>query len=144
MGALGGGPYGRHTALQFKCGVPNPSFDVVLLQGLDRVDKAIDAWTRALGALPVTNLSPAERKQKEQCDSELAAAKAMLEGLKANPKEPEGIARFGPSEREELPWKRAVAMIPRLIASQTWNSSVRRGCMHPLLNVILTLFSGCI
>lgn len=90
------------------------------------------------------HLSPTEQKQKDECNSELAAAKAIYEDLKANPKEPEGTARFGPSEREELPWERAVAMIPRLIASQTWNSSVRRGRTHPLLNVILTLFSGCI
>ena len=141
VGALGGGQGGKSIHPPSKCGMPNPSYDIVLLQKLNRVDQAVDAWTRALGALPAGSLTPAEQKQRDQYSSEVAAAKAEFEHSKANPKEPEGMTTFGPSEREKLPWKRAAAMIPGLIASQTWNSSVRRSCVCPPLDVILMLFS---
>jgi hypothetical protein len=143
VGAIGSGQDGRPIALQFKYRVPSPSFDAAFLQGLDRVDKAIDAWTRALGVLPVENMTPAERKQRDQYHSELAAAKVMFEDFKANPKEPEEMKTIHISEYEKLAWKRARPMIPGLIASHTWDSSVRCSCMRPPLDVILTLFSGC-
>lgn len=139
MGTLGDSQDGGSTS---KRGALNPSYNIVLLQGLNRIDQAIDAWTRALGALPVGNLTLAEHKQRDQYTSKLAAVKAEFEDLEANPKEPEGMITIGHSEREKLPWKKAAAIIPGLIASQTWDSSVCHGCTHPLLDVILMLFSG--
>jgi len=141
VGALGGDQDGKPFPPS-KCGMSNHSYDTVLLQKLNRVDQAIDAWTRALGALPTRNLTPAEQKQRDQYSSELAAARAEFEHSKANPKQPEGMRTIDLSEREKLPWKRAAAIIPGLMASQTWDSSVCCGCTC-LLDVVLTLFSGC-
>jgi hypothetical protein len=116
----------------------------VLSQGLNRVDQAIDAWTRALGAMPAENLTTAEKNQRDQYKSELATTKLKFEDLKANPKKVKGTATVRGSDREKLPWKRAATMMPNLIASQTWDSSVRRGCTCSPLDVILTLSSGCV
>lgn len=104
----------------------NPGHGVLKSQGMDEVDKAIEAWERALGALQAENLTAAEKKQRDQYNSKVAAAKAKSESLKAEPKKPEGMMRVRSSEREKLPWERAIAIIPELFASQTWNSSVRR------------------
>jgi hypothetical protein len=41
--------------------------------------------------LPVESLISADKKHRDQYSSELAAAKAKLEDLKANPIEPEGM-----------------------------------------------------
>jgi hypothetical protein len=99
---------------------------IVSSQGLNRIEEAIDAWTRALDSLQKENLTPVEQKQRTQYSSELAAAKAKFEDLKANPKPPEGTTEIRSSEYEKLPWRRAAALIPELSASSTWNSSVRR------------------
>lgn len=66
-------------------------------------------------------------------------AEAKLKELKANQVEPEEIIVEGnpsPLEYEQMPWKRARAMIPGLIGSQTWDSSVRH--KSPSLSIILT------
>jgi stress-induced-phosphoprotein 1 len=103
----------------------NSCFGIEHSQGLNELSQAVEAWTRALSVLPVDSLTPAEKKQRDQYSSELAAAKAKLEEMKANPKNPEGVTTLSPSEHDKLPWKRAAAIIPGLIASNTWNSSVR-------------------
>ena len=98
------------------------------MQGLEDVDQAVEAWKRALGALPVENLTAAEQRQKEQYSSQLTEAKAKLEAVKATRKLPDGVIVEGnvsSLEYEKMPWKRARAMIPDLIASQKWDSSVR-------------------
>lgn len=102
----------------------NPS--CVPSQGLGTIEQAVDAWARALSVLPVDGLTPAEEKQKDQYSSELAAAKVKLKDMEANPINPKGMTTISSSEHDKLPWKRATAMIPDLIASNTWNSSVRR------------------
>ena len=100
------------------------------LQGLNRVDQAIDAWKRALAALPGEKLTPAEQKQRDQYSSELASAEAKSEDLKANPKPPEGIRVYHSWQKEKMPWERAIAMLPDLVSSHTWNSSVRIPFAH--------------
>ena len=92
-------------------------------KGLRRVVEAVDAWKRALGALPVENLTAAEQKQRDEYTCELAKANAKLEGTKAHPKALEVVSR---EDQERLPWKKARALLPGLTASQTWDSSVRR------------------
>ena len=118
--------------LSCKREILNLSCRIVPLQGLNSIDQAIGAWTRALDALQKENLTPAEQKQKDQYGSELAAAKAKLEDLKANPKQPEGMTTVPASENDKLPWNRALALIPGLDASGTWDSSVRHVCTYPL------------
>jgi hypothetical protein len=89
-----------------------------------------------VAALPVENLTAAEQRQKEQYTSQLTEAKAVLEAVKANRKLPEGVTvqgGVGSLEYEKMPWKRARTMIPDLIASQKWDSSVRP---HILLSVL--------
>ena len=93
-------------------------------QRLNSVVEAVDAWERALGSLPVENLTAADQKKRDEYSSELAAAKAKSEDLEANQNEPD-------SGHEKLPWRRAEPMIPGLTASRTWDSSVRRVCVRP-------------
>ena len=125
MGALGSGKNGESIT---PCGreTSNLNRGAVRIKGLGRVDQAIEAWARALEVLPAENLAPAEKKQRDQYSSELATAKAKLDDLQVNPKQPEGLKVCRPGERWRLPWERAIAILPDLAASQTWNSSVRR------------------
>lgn len=117
--------------------------DFVPSQGLGSAKRAVDAWTRALSVLPVEGLTPVEKKQRDQYDFELAAAKAKLVDMEANPKNPEGMMTIRSWEHEKLPWKRAAAIIPDLIASQTWNSSVGHFFTYPPPYITLTHSSGC-
>ena len=96
-------------------------------QSLNRPDRAVNSWKRAIAALPVENLTAAEKKQRQNYTAELAAAQAKLVDLEANPKEPENIIKTNAADR--LPWNRAAALIPGLQASGQWNSSVRRFCL---------------
>ena len=66
-------------------------------------DDAIEARKRALGALPVEDLTPAEQKRRDQCNSELEAKKAKLENLRTSPKQPEGAMVFRPHELDQMP-----------------------------------------
>ena len=144
MGTLGGGQNRRSIALPFKHEMPNLSYHLVPLhaQGLDRIVQAIDAWTRALDLLQKDNLTLVEQSQRDQYSSELAAAITKFERLKANPRRPEGLTTIRSSEYEKLPWRRAMTLIPELDASGTWNSSVRRVCTYPTLDLILMFSSG--
>ena len=89
---------------------------------MNYLDGAIRAWKRAIAVLPVEDLTPAQKKQKDNYTAELAAAQAKLEGLRANPKPLRNFTATG--TWESLPWSRAAALIPGLQATRQWNSSV--------------------
>lgn len=93
-------------------------------QGLNRPDKVVNSWKRALGALPKENPTPAERTQRENYTRELATAQAKLDDLLANPRAPKGGMTM--SDQNQLPWYRALAMTPALRDQKKWNSSVSR------------------
>ncbi|RPD81621.1 hypothetical protein L226DRAFT_606904 [Lentinus tigrinus ALCF2SS1-7] len=86
--------------------------------GLNQLQGAVEAWQRAIAVLPVENLKLAERQQRAQYSAELTAVEKRLEDLGASGKQPEGIVVRQMSE--DLPWKRALAMLPTLT---TWESS---------------------
>ena len=46
-------------------------------------DLTVEAWQRAVAALPIENLTPAQEKQRAQYQKELAAAEAKRGGLTA-------------------------------------------------------------
>ena len=95
---------------------------MTILQGLNRPDQAVEAWERAVAALPTENLTAAQQKQSDQYKAELAAAQAKLEDLKARPREPEGAIRM--QDGDQLPWNRAAALLPELERTGVWDSSV--------------------
>ena len=145
MGAFGGGENGKHAALPYERGVLNTDHDIIpALQGLGNLDRAVDAWKRALGVLPIENVTAAQQKQREQYSSKLEAAEAKSKSRNTNPRQPEGAMEIPRSDLGSLPWERAKLMIPDLMASQTWDSSVRRVCTHHSPEVILTFVSGCV
>jgi len=84
---------------------------------------AIEAWQMAIDVLPKTDLSPAERKQKEQYMTSLGMAKQRLE--KASSRVFPGFAIN--EIREKLPWQVAEEMLPELHAAGPagYTSSVR-------------------
>ena len=145
MGTLSGGQSSRSIVLIRRRGTLEHIRNFVPKQGLNRMDLAVDAWEHALGALPTENLSPIERKQKDQYSSELAAARAKFEDEKANPKRWGEAMQLGAGDVDKLPWKRAMTMIPELTASRTWNSSVRPTFTpRRSLDTVLILSSGCV
>jgi len=84
---------------------------------------AVEAWQKAVDALPKTDLSPAERKQKEQYTTSLNKAKQRLEKASSG---------FSPGIlineiREKQPWQVAEEMLPELHAAgpARYSSSVR-------------------
>jgi hypothetical protein len=103
----------------------------VPLQGSNSLGEAVDKWTRALDALPKEGLTPAEQKQKDQYESELQAAKKKLRNREDGSRQPEGMETIHYAERDKLPWMRAMAILPGLAASFTWNSSVRGVHTYP-------------
>ena len=103
MGTLSGGQSSRSIVLIRRRGTLEHIRDFVPQQGLNRMDLAVDAWEHALGALPTENLSPIERKQKDQYSSELAAAKAKFEDEKANPKRWGEAMQLGAGDVDKLP-----------------------------------------
>ena len=89
-------------------------------QGLGDLRRAIEAWQRALASLPVENPTLAERQQRVQCSSELAAAKQRLRDFETNFILPTAaVLRY--ENGEDLPWERARAIIATL---NTLNSCV--------------------
>ncbi|KAI9574036.1 hypothetical protein HD554DRAFT_583804 [Boletus coccyginus] len=74
---------------------------------------AVQAWQKAVDALAKTDLSPAERKQKEQYTTSLDKAKQRLET--ASSKFSPGIAID--ETREKQPWRVAEEMLPELDAA---------------------------
>lgn len=88
-------------------------------QGLNKVAGAVEAWRRAVAALPKGNLTPAEQKQQARYSVELATAQKRLDDSKARPLQPDGFLLR--EKNEDVPWKRALAMLPSLT---TWESSV--------------------
>lgn len=94
------------------------------MQSLDRPDHALRSWKRAVAALPVENLTPAQKKQRENYTSELAVVQAKVADLEANPRKPKDAVTM--NRPEQLPWNRAAALIPGLQATQQWNSSVNQ------------------
>ena len=73
---------------------------------------ALNAWKRAVAALPNENLTSAQEKQRAQYTSELAAAEVKVADLKANPKPPPGLMNVPSNDRSRLPWNRAYALLP--------------------------------
>ena len=94
-------------------------------QNLSRPDEAVEAWKRAVAALPVENLTPAQEKQRATYVTELAAAEAKLADLLANPKQPDGASVVGANDQHNLPWNKAYALLPDYQARQVVESSVR-------------------
>ncbi|KAI1797526.1 hypothetical protein LXA43DRAFT_1056655 [Ganoderma leucocontextum] len=88
---------------------------------LDRPDQALRSWKRAVSALPVENLTPAQKKQRESYTAELAVVQAKAADIEANPKKPKDAVTM--SKPEQIPWNRAAALIPGLQATRQWNSS---------------------
>ncbi len=92
-----------------------------LEQSMNNLEQAVRAWKHANAALPVENLTPTQKKQRDHYAAELAALQSKLADLNANPRQPTNLAA---SASEALPWSRAMALIPGLEATQQWNSSV--------------------
>ncbi|KAM5532752.1 hypothetical protein V8D89_013549 [Ganoderma adspersum] len=88
---------------------------------LHRPDQTVRSWKRAVAALPVENLTPAQKKQRDNYASELAVVQAKVADLEANPRKPKDVVTM--NRPEQLPWNRAAALIPGLQATQQWNSS---------------------
>ncbi|KAI9574033.1 hypothetical protein HD554DRAFT_2183364 [Boletus coccyginus] len=82
---------------------------------------AVQAWQKAVDALPKTDLSPAERKQKEQYVTSLDKAKQRLETVSS-----EFLIPLYENEGK-LPWQMAEEMLPELHAAGAagYTSSVR-------------------
>ncbi len=87
-------------------------------QGLNQLQGAVDAWQQAVAVLPKSDLKLAEQKQRAQYSAELAAAQKRLHEFGAT-KHLDGFL-LRPLD-EDLPWKRALAILPTLT---TWESSV--------------------
>ena len=107
----------------------------VALEGLDDEDRAVEAWKRALGALLAENLTAAEQRQKEQYNSQLTETEARLKELKPITRGRKITVEGDPTplEYEKMSWKRARAIIPDFIESQTWDNGVRH--KPPLLGL---------
>ncbi|KAI1798214.1 hypothetical protein LXA43DRAFT_1107045 [Ganoderma leucocontextum] len=88
---------------------------------INNLNQAVRAWKRAIAVLPVENLTPAQKKQRDNYTAELAALQAKVADLDANPKPPKNFTATGTPEN--LPWNRAMALIPGLQATRQWNSS---------------------
>lgn len=73
-------------------------------QRLQQSEECIKSWEQAIKALPEKNLTPAERKQKEQYEGELKAAKGNKPIV------------YKASDAGEMPWVRALALKPALAA----------------------------
>jgi hypothetical protein len=73
----------------------------------------VDAWQKALDALPKTNLTPAELKQKEQYTASLKKAKERLEECLSTPAKVVVVN----SNAGKLPWQVAEDMLPELRAA---------------------------
>ena len=68
------------------------------------------------------NLTPAQKKQRDNYTAELAVVQARMAELEANPRKPSDMVTM--NRPEQLPWHRAVALMSELQAAQQWNSSV--------------------
>ncbi|KDQ56989.1 hypothetical protein JAAARDRAFT_194178 [Jaapia argillacea MUCL 33604] len=77
---------------------------------------SLEAWSKALETLPGENLSPGELRQKEQYEEGLRLAKEKFENVST---------RLVPValRPDQLPWTRAVALMPELIANQQDSSA---------------------
>ncbi|KAG1791237.1 uncharacterized protein HD556DRAFT_1386844 [Suillus plorans] len=71
-------------------------------------ERSAEAWQKALDALPKTNLSRAEQRQKDQYSAGLDAAKTRDKTA-----ESPSVSRFK-AEDANLPWKIATEMLPEL------------------------------
>ncbi|KAF8843782.1 hypothetical protein BDN67DRAFT_896356 [Paxillus ammoniavirescens] len=76
-------------------------------------NSCVDAWQKSLDALPKTNLTPAELKQKEQYTASLKKAKERLEESLSTPANVVVINSNG----GKLPWQVAEDMLPELRAA---------------------------
>lgn len=70
--------------------------------------RSVEAWQKALDALPKTNLSPAEQRQKDQYGASLNAAQ-----MRGKVQEDPHLALFQASDGK-LPWQIATEMLPEL------------------------------
>ena len=87
-------------------------------QGISRYDLAVKALKRALAAMPSEDLTPAQEKQRDHYEQELAAAQVKLT-VSVLP----GVVTIENSAGK-LPWDRAAAHLPELCAQGIWDSSV--------------------
>lgn len=91
-------------------------------QSLLEYKESAEYWRKALATFPSENLSPAEQKQKKNCESELKTAlqRAVLA-------DQEKIIVMPPHVKGEMPWDRCKAMEAKLLAGlpDSANSSVR-------------------
>ncbi|KAG2126940.1 hypothetical protein DEU56DRAFT_821582 [Suillus clintonianus] len=83
--------------------------------------RSTEAWQKALNALPKTNLSPAEQRQKDQYTAGMNAAQARSKV----PRDPP-LAHFK-ADNGKLPWQVATEMLPELrqgglekVSSSAW------------------------
>ncbi|TCD68815.1 hypothetical protein EIP91_009682 [Steccherinum ochraceum] len=70
---------------------------------------SIESWKKAIGCLPKENQTPAEMKQKEQYQSELATVERKLNRSENTRPQPTVVR-----QSEAVPWKRAAAMVAEL------------------------------
>ena len=103
------------------CSIPPPC-DIQLVQGLGKPEQAVECWKRAIASLPVENLTPAEQKQRDQYRQELTIAEQRVADFAPIPKQSNKAARL-PADRD-WPWNRAKALLPQLVSSEVWLSSV--------------------
>jgi len=88
---------------------------ISLQQALADWEKSASAWQKALDALPQTNLSPAEKQQKNQYTTSLRAVKARIEAAIADPFVPMTF-----NEKDgKFPWQVAAEMLPELRKTAT-------------------------
>ncbi|KAH9927512.1 uncharacterized protein BXZ73DRAFT_48783 [Epithele typhae] len=97
---------------------------LLILQSMDRYTEAINCWKRAIAALPDENLTPAQAKQREGYESDLAAVEAKFEHMKANPKMPEGMLAYPNDSQDLRPWQRASRIVAELERKRFWRTCV--------------------
>ncbi|KAI0735555.1 hypothetical protein C8Q76DRAFT_286467 [Earliella scabrosa] len=85
--------------------------------GISRYDLAVKALKRALAAMPSEDLTPAQEKQRDHYEQELAVAQVKLT-VSVLP----GVVTIENSAGK-LPWDRAAALLPELCAQGIWDSS---------------------
>ena len=106
-------------------------------QGISRYDLAVKALKRALAAMPSEDLTPAQEKQRDHYEQELAVAQVKLT-VSVLP----GVVTIENSAGK-LPWDRAAALLPELCAQGIWDSSVSSYFLPQMsLIVDLILLSG--
>jgi hypothetical protein len=85
--------------------------------------RSVEAWQKALDALPSKDLTSGEEKQKKQYEASLKSAKDVLSGRKTVHKQQEHIYLRMTDPR--LSWRVAESLKDEYAAQKKFNSSVK-------------------